>query len=430
MPPLPLTRHLYTSLHYLAMPLVLLRLAWRGLRNPGYYRAWHQRFGWGARLDSASPALWIHAVSVGEVQAAIPLVRALRRLDRNRPVVVTTTTPTGRQRVIEGLGCEAHHCYVPYDLPGSVNRFLARIEPRLVIVMETELWPNMLHACRGCSIPVLLANARMSERSAARYARVRALAAEMLGNLSTIAAQTEGDAARLIDLGAVRDRIHVTGSIKFDVELPAGLSAEAESLRRSWGADRPVWIAASTHQGEEELVLDAFAEIRRGIPDSVLLLVPRHPERFAMVATLCRKRGYAVRVRTEGLPATTGASCDVFVGDTMGELALFYAASEVAFVGGSLVPVGGHNMLEPAALARPVLSGPHVFNFPEIDRRLTEIGAARRVRDAAELGRWVADWLLDANARHIAGERGRSFVEANRGALGRVVSLASDLLEA
>ena len=424
-------RYAYTLLHYLAMPLVLLRLVWRGLRNRGYWRGWSQRFGWCAPSPDSSSAygpIWIHAVSVGEVQAAIPLARALLDQDPSRLFLMTTTTPTGRRRVIDGAGPSVRHCYVPYDLPGSVRRFLQRTRPRLAIIMETELWPNLLHACRRDSVPVLLANVRMSERSAQRYAWVPALTHEMLSNVSWIAPQTEADALRLVEMGAQGDRLRICGNIKFDVDIPAGLPVEAERLRRSWGARRRVWIAASTHHGEEEQVLDAFAQVRRTFPDCLLLLVPRHPERFQAMAALCRTRGYAVRMRSDRPPppSETSLDCDIFVGDTMGELGLFYAASEVAFVGGSLMPIGGHNALEPAALGCPVLNGPHVFNFVDIDRRLIEIGAARRVDTAAELATAVVHWLTDEDARRAAGERARDFVEANRGAVGRIVALARE----
>ena len=420
-------RHLYTLLHYLALPLVIARLAWRGLGNRGYTQGWAQRFGFCARPAQEGFTLWIHAVSVGEVQAAVPLVRALRDAWPQHAIVVTTTTATGRDRVRQVLGSAAVHSYVPYDLPGCVARFLDRARPRLAIIMETELWPNMLHGCVRRSIPVVLANARMSERSARGYARIRNLSASMLHGVAAIGAQSDDDARRLIALGAPPDRVRVTGSMKFDVALPAALGARAEALRSAWGPERFVWIAASTHEGEEDQVLDAFTEVRRHFADCVLVLAPRHPERFAPVAALCRRRGYATWLRSDAARRTPAV--DVFIGDTMGELPLLYAASDVAYVGGSLVAVGGHNMLEPAALGIPVVVGPHVFNFAEISRRLCGAGAARAVHDSHELGAAIASLLRDDAARTNAGRRGREFVERNRGTLQRLMAMVVPLMD-
>jgi 3-deoxy-D-manno-octulosonic-acid transferase len=293
--------------------------------------------------------------------------------------------------------------------------------------METELWPNILHICAARAIPVLLANVRLSEQSAAGYRRVASTMRAMLSGVSLIAAQTRDDAERLIALGADADKVRVTGNTKFDVKLPASLSEEAQVMRRCFGVDRGVWIAASTHEGEEEQVLTAFERVRAEVSDSLLVLVPRHPERAGAVAALCKKRGYSVVTRTRSPESC--ADAQVFVGDTMGELPLFYAASDVAFVGGSLVREGGHNMLEPAALGVPVIFGPHVFDVAEISARLVEAGAGRKVRDARELGGQVVKFLGDANLRHTAGAEGRRFVEGNRGALNLVMGLVEELVD-
>jgi 3-deoxy-D-manno-octulosonic-acid transferase len=420
-------RQLYSALHYLALPFIFLRLAWRGHRDPGYWERWGERFGRIPALPGNQQTLWIHAVSVGEVQAAVPLVRALRSGGRDLRIVVTTTTPTGQERVRQALGNSVLHRYAPYDLPAAVRRFLARVRPQLVIIMETELWPNILHQCSRQRIPVLLANARLSERSAASYRRVASTARQMLAGVSCIAAQTRQDAARLVSLGARPDRVRVTGNTKFDVRLPASLSEEAQVLRRCFGVDRGVWIAASTHDGEEQQVLKAFETVREALPDSLLVLVPRHPDRAASVATLARRSGHVTAMRSES-PASC-ADASVFIGDTLGELPLFYAASDVAFVGGSLVQEGGHNMLEPAALGVPVIFGPHVHDVVEISERLTQAGAGRKVDDHGELGAAVVEYMQDANLRHVAGQRGREFVEENRGALNLVMELVDELME-
>jgi len=419
-------RQLYSALHYLALPFIFLRLAWRGHRDPGYWERWGERFGRVPALPGDQRTVWIHAVSVGEVQAAVPLVRALRSGDRDLRIVVTTTTPTGQQRVRQALGNRVLHRYAPYDLPASVRRFLARVHPQLVIIMETELWPNILHQCSRQRIPVLLANARLSERSAASYRRVASTARQMLASVSGIAAQTRQDAARLVSLGARPDRVRVTGNTKFDVRLPASLGEEAQVLRRCFGVDRGVWIAASTHDGEEQQILQAFETVRQALPDSLLVLVPRHPDRAASVAALAKKFGHVTLTRSES-PATC-VDASVFIGDTLGELPLFYAASDVAFVGGSLVQEGGHNMLEPAALGIPVIFGPYVHDVVDISERLTQAGAGRKVEDKDELGAAVVEYMQDANLRHVAGQRGREFVEENRGALTLVMELVDELM--
>ncbi len=413
-------RLLYSLILYLLTPLVLLRLVWRGLRAPEYLKRWPERFGFFS-ASQLNETIWIHAVSVGEFQAALPLIKALQTRYPDVKMVVTTTTPTGSARVQAALGDTVFHVYAPYDLPGAVRRFLRRIRPRVAIIMETELWPNLFHGCHARNIPLILANARLSERSAAGYQRIAGLTRQTLGNLTAVAAQTQDDARRLISLGADAARVHVTGNIKFDINIPASLHEQAVALRQEWGAERPVWIAASTHEGEDEQVLEAFAAVRQAVPDALLVLVPRHPERFARVAALCRKQGYEVVLRSEQRQCS--ATTAVFVGDSMGELMLFYAASDVAFTGGSLVATGGHNMLEPAALGIPVITGPHTFNFAEISRMLLNAGAARQVDGATQLAEVVTAYLKDNDLRHAAGEKGKHLVEQNRGALMKLVDI-------
>lgn len=411
----------YGAAHYLAMPVLLARLALRALRNPAYRGAWLQRFGVVQLPPSSGPRLWLHAVSVGEAQAAAPLVEALQARHGALDVLVTTTTPTGRQRVERLLGTRVTHCYVPYDLPGAVARFLDRTGPQLAVFMETELWPNMLTLCAARGVPVLLVNARLSAHSARGYRRFSRLTAHMLAALQGVAAQTEEDAARLVALGVDVGRVQVTGSVKFDVRVPPSLRERGAALRHSWGAGRGVLLAASTHEGEERVLLEVFQRLLDRLPDTLLVLVPRHPDRFARVVALARRSGLRSVQHSQAPPDCGGVQ--VYVGDTMGDLPAFYAGADVAFVGGSLVPVGGHNVLEPAALGVPVLTGPHVYNFADITTRLQQHGAARVVQDADELLREATDWLADANARHLAGERGQAFVEANRGALQQVLAL-------
>ncbi len=413
-------RFLYTLLLYLLAPLVLARLAWRGLRAPAYWRRWPERFGF-IEPPLGKQVIWIHAVSVGEVQAAVPMVRALLERYPAYSLLITTVTPTGSAQVTALFENEVAHVYAPYDLPGAVQRFFLRVRPQLAIVMETELWPNLFHACRSRQVPLLLVNARLSARSVAGYRRVKPLVARTLANVTEIAAQGEADAARFEQLGASRERITVSGNLKFEQRIPPSLLERAAVLRRDWGTGRPVCVAASTHEGEDEQLLDVFERLRERFPDCLLVLVPRHPERFETVAELCRQRGLNIVLRSEQRPCDAGTQ--VFVGDSMGELPLFFAAADVAFVGGSLVPHGGHNLLEPAALGLPVATGPHVFNFTEICDLLLQAGACEKVGNGEELAATLGRWLADANERHRVGEQGRQVVEKNRGALQTVLTM-------
>ena len=419
-------RHFYTFFLCLVLPLALLRLLWRSIKAPAYRRRWKERFALFDSLET-SDTLWIHAVSVGEVQATIPLVKLLREHYPSLPMVITTTTPTGSQRVRELFGEGVFHVYAPFDLPFMVGRFLDRTRPRLVVLVETEIWPNMLASCRSRNIPTLLANARLSERSARGYARLGGFTQQTFRNIDLIAAQSQADAERFIRLGAESERVEVTGSIKFDIRLPASLNEQAEVTRRLWG-NRPVWVAASTHEGEDEQLLHAHGVIRQQLPGCLLVLVPRHPERFERVAALCEKRGFSLARRSKQ-QACYGETA-VFLGDTMGELPIFLAAADVAFVGGSLVPHGGHNILEPAALGVPVLFGPHMFNFAAISQLLLEKQAAVQVQTSDELADAIVRWLTDASERSRIGENGRRVVEENRGALDRLAALIAARLDA
>ncbi len=420
-------RFLYSLALYLSTPLILFHLLWRGFGNRAYWRRWGERFGYLPAALEDPFDLWVHAVSVGEAQTAVPLIKRLREHRPGMRILVTTTTPTGSERVRSTLGDTVGHAYVPYDLPGSVHRFLQKVEPGLAVFMETELWPNAFHQCARRSIPVVVVNARLSARSAQGYLRFPVLAKQMMADISAIAAQSKDDSRRFIQMGAPEGRAHVTGSIKFDIRLPASLLERAQVLRRKWGGQRKVWIAASTHEGEDEQVLRAFTLILKEIPDCLLLLVPRHPERFTKVKDLAGRRGFVTALRTGASEHWPGAQ--LLVVDTMGELPLFYAASDAAFVGGSLIPHGGHNMLEAAALGKPVIVGPHLFNFSEISQLLLNRQAMRTVENPQELADTVLELLKDANLRHNMGENGRLVVGENRGALEKVTTLIETYLK-
>jgi 3-deoxy-D-manno-octulosonic-acid transferase len=420
-------RLVYNLLLWLFLPLIVVRLAYRGLRNRAYWQRIPERFGFVQRLSDAS-VIWIHAVSVGEARAAAPLVRALADRYPEARILVTTMTPTGSATVTSLFGDRVAHCYVPYDYPFAVRRFLRRARPRVALIMETELWPNLFRACRARGIPLLVSNARLSEGSMRRYLRVASLARATVQLVNVVAAQSAADARRFEAIGADPARVAVTGSIKFELALPASLFESAQVLRADWGRERPVWIAASTHEGEEEFMLAAFKTLQRRWPTLLLVLVPRHPERFAAVVKLARRDGFNVAQRSQQA-AVLDASVEVLIGDTMGELQLFFAAGDVAFVGGSLVATGGHNLLEPAAVGVPTVFGPHMFNFAEIAALTLERRAGRQVGAPGELAEAVAAYLENPNARFEAGEAGRKLVEENRGALERTLKLLAPLLQ-
>ncbi len=412
-------RFLYTMLFYSLLPLLFLRLLWRSLRAPDYRQRWGERLG---RFEAAirPGGIWVHAVSVGEVVAIVPLIRRLLEQNPARQITLTTTTPTGSAQVRSLLGDQVFHVYFPFDVPWALEGFIKRVRPDQLLMVETEIWPNLLAACRRHGISSLLANARLSKRSARRYERLGSFTRETFAAIDRVAAQSAADASRFQELGVPAEQVVVTGSIKFDMKIPASLEERVEVLRREW-AGRPAWVAASTHEGEDELVLTAHRMVLERVPNALLVLVPRHPERFDRVANLCKRQGFPIRRRSARSAPKDRHS--VFLGDTMGELMLMLGAADAAFIGGSLVKTGGHNMLEAAAQGVPVCFGPYMFNFPVISQMMTEHDAAVRVLDETELGHLIVHWLTDASRRSQIGENGRRMVEANRGALERLLAL-------
>jgi 3-deoxy-D-manno-octulosonic-acid transferase len=413
-------RRLYSLLIYCAVPFALAGVLWRGLRDRSHWQGLGERFGWGRRLSSA-PSIWLHAVSLGEMSAAAPLVRALRLKYPHYPLVLTTATLTGRLRARDQFGDTVDVRFLPYDTPGSVARFLDRIRPGLAIILETELWPNLFMACERRGIPLALASARLSTKSVARYRRFGTLFRGIFSACALIAAQSVEDAERFIAIGAQSARTRVAGNIKFDMQPDADAAQRGHALRASFGSERPAWIAGSTHSGEEAQMLAAHEELRASRPDALLLLVPRHPDRFEAVADLLNRCGWRFTRRSGG-GAPDGATQVVLV-DTVGELAALYASADAAFVGGSLVPIGGHNLLEPAALGIPVLTGPYYSNGRDIARLLLQQGAALQVADAPELAAALARLLADPAERRRMGTIGRHIVESNRGSVARLLEL-------
>ena len=416
-----MNRTLYTALFYLGLPLVAIRLWLRARKAPAYAKRISERFSYG--MPTLQPGgIWVHAVSVGESIAAAPMIRALLQRYPQLPITVTCMTPTGSERIQALFANEPRiqHCYLPYDLPCAAARFLDRVQPKLAVIMETELWPNHIHQCAKRGIAVALANGRLSERSAKGYGRFGKLTAPMLAEMSLFAVQTEAEAQRFRDLGARPQTVEVTGSIKFDLTIDPQLLQRAADLRGQWQAlERPVWIAASTHEGEDEVILDAHRRLLANHPDALLILVPRHPERFNSVFELCQREGFATVRRSTG--ANVDAQTSVLLGDTMGELLFLYALADSAFVGGSLVANGGHNLLEPAALAKPVISGPHLFNFLDIAAQLREAGALAEVDDAEGLAVEVQRLFeLPRDAQRMA-DAGLAVMRRNQGALQRLL---------
>ena len=422
-----MARLLYSLLFYCLTPLILLKLWMRGRQSPEYRRRWGERFGF-VPSDSGGGGerpIWIHAVSFGETMAIIPLVEKLLAERPEIPVFITSMTPTGSARVQHHFGDRVGHAYCPYDLPCALSRFHRRIQPRSCVIVETELWPNLIHSCAKREIPVLVTNARLSARSAAGYQRFNWLTRPMLQEITGIAAQNRDDGERFIALGLAADRLQVTGSIKFDIDAPAEVTEEAGKLRAAWGAERPVIIAASTHDDEESQLLSVYRDLRSRYHNLLLILVPRHPERFSTIYDQSVKSGFRTcRRSVSPLPA---ADCEVYLGDTMGELMTLYSAADIAFVGGSLIERGGHNPLEPAVLGKPVIMGPHVYNFHQIVATLEQELALQVVAGPEVLQQTIAELLDHPDQARAMGTRGRNCITANRGALDQQLMLVKQM---
>ena len=412
-------RGLYSAVLYVLTPVTVYHLIWRGFRFREYFQRWNERY---ASYDQPAPPVdvWLHAVSVGEVNAAVPVIDALRRAHPDWRWLVTTITPTGSERVRTLWGEGVEHVYVPYDLPGAVARFLRQYRPRLALVMETELWPNLLFGCRDQGIPTYILNARLSARSLRSYRVLAPLISRVVRTLKRIGAQSTLDGKRFLALGALPDGVVDTGNLKFDIAAPEGLSGFVRAFGEHAGR-RPVWIAASTHEAEEAAVISLHRDLRQRWPDLLLLWAPRHPERFPRVAEQAQAAGWKVATRRKSTWPDAGD--DVFVIDTLGELMQFYACAEVAFVGGSLQPIGGHNLLEPAAVGTAMVTGPHLHNFAEISKRLKEAGALLIAEDAHGIGVALGELLGDPEARRSCVEAGRALVEQGRGALAKTLQM-------
>lgn len=414
-------RFLYTFLLWLLLPFIFVRLALRARRQPEYWQHLGERFGFYPPTDrgrAGEGVIWLHAVSVGETRASASLVARLRVAYPDHQILLTHTTPTGRATSAQLYGDSVRRVYLPYDYPFAVQRFLRHFRPAVGILMETEIWFNLIHEGRAADVPMLLLNARLSEKSAKGYTRFASLTRNALQQLDAIAAQTPDDAARLGQLGA--EKVSVMGNLKFDIEPPPVMRELGKALRRQFGADRKILLTASTREGEETLLLDAFMA-QSAMKDVLLVIVPRHPQRFDEIAELLAKRGLSYQRRSEN--REVGADVQVVLGDSMGEMFAYYVAADIACIGGSLLPFGGQNLIEACAVGTPVLIGPHTFNFTEATRFAVEAGAVLRVKDASELFRTAYALLNDASALDEMSKQGVRFVAAHRGATDKAMGV-------
>ncbi|KZY36644.1 3-deoxy-D-manno-octulosonic acid transferase [Alcanivorax sp. HI0044] len=416
-------RIFYSALWYLLLPFLFLRLWLRGRQAPAYRQRWKERMAWGYRPGTLKNSLWVHAVSVGETLAAVPMIERLLADYPDTPLLVTTTTPTGSERVKALFGDRVTHVYCPWELPTALNRFLRAFDPKTVIVLETELWPNLCAAVKRHGAKLMLMNGRLSEKSYRGYRKFPRLVRPMMARFDALAVQTPVEAKRYVALGAWPERVHAIGSVKFDMSLDDAVRQAAGDLRAAIG-ERPVWIAASTHPGEDEPVLAAHKALLETAPQTLLMLVPRHPERFDSVAQLVRQQGLGLARRSK--QDTIAADTQVYLADTMGELLMLFGVADVAFVGGSLVPVGGHNLLEPAGWGKPVLTGPHLHNFTAISNLLDDAGALTLVDNADALAIALQALFRYPDQRQRQGQAAAAVVEANRGALEKGLKLISE----
>ena len=418
-------RHFYTALFYLLTPLILLRLYWRGLKAPEYRKRWTERL---AFYDKKYPrnVIWIHAVSVGESVAVLPLIKLLQKQYPTDDFLVTTTTPTGSARVQAELATTVSHVYLPYDLPAVIKRFLTTFHPKIAIVMEKEIWPNLYEQCFQNKIPLAIINARLSENSAKGYKKITGLVKPALASVAQITTQTEEDKQRFVEIGAKADAVEAIGNLKFDITIDEKLVQQARDLKVQLFSGRFIWIIASTHNNEESIFFDLYSELKKQIPALLLLVVPRHPERFSEVQRLAEKMQLKTCMRSGQQSCLTDT--DVYIADTMGELKLLYGTADISFVGGSMVPVGGHNILEPAVMSIPVIFGPYMINFKEIAKNVVDLGAAIQCADKLEIMETVMSLYENAEDRKKMISRMSGFLKDNQGATERTAKLISTLL--
>jgi len=425
---------LYTLLSYFILPFAFLRLLKKSRLTPAYRKRWSERLG--ITKFKTKNAIWIHAVSLGEAITAYPLIQKLLQDFPDQEFLITCMTPTGSQFIREKFGDylknkKIKHSYLPYDLPIFIKKFLKNTQPKVLILIETELWPNLLKYTHENKTKIILANARLSERSYLKYEKFLRLSSEMLNYLDLIIAQTDQDARRFEALGVTKSKIKVTGSLKFDLNIPDNILDRSQELKNKIinSNQRPIWIAASTHEGEETYVLDIHRHLLKTNPATLLILVPRHPERFVKIKKLCEQENFSIQTRSETKNNPENnlgnilESTQIFLGDSMGELLIYYSLAQVAFVGGSLVPRGGHNLLEPAALKKPSITGPHVFNFQQITETLVQAGGALLISEIPLMTAALRDLFANPERAKQMGENAYQVVQKNKGTLDRQYAL-------
>lgn len=413
-------RYFYTFIYYLAAPLLSIRWLYKSFQPPQYREPMRERFGFVARQDK--PSIWFHAVSMGEASAAINLINKLLLENPELNIVVTTTTPTGARLIKNALNNRITHHYTPCDLPGTIKRFSNRIHAKLLVILETELWPNWLHYVNKKQIPIVLANARLSEKSADQYKKISSLSKQMMTNLSKVLAVNEADGERFLQLGLQPEKLLISGNVKYDISVP---ELQSEDYFPLWQQEL-VWIAASTHKGEDELILQAHGEVLQQIPNAKLILVPRHPERFEQVGQLIQQNSYSYLRRSD--PSNWRKDAQVLLGDTMGELMQAFSCASVAFMGGSLVPIGGHNAIEPAVLGKPVITGPYIHNFSQLFEALIFHNGAQMVDSSQQLSQSVLNLLVDVNKAKEMGENAKKVILSSQGALEKTVKAIQEYI--
>lgn len=420
-------RLLYSVLMLVLTPLFLVRLLWRSRQNPSYRQRIAERFGFIFIKNIHKPCIWLHAVSVGETIAAKPLIERLLQDYPEHRIHITTTTPTGSDTVKRLFGKRVYHSYFPYDLLGSVKRFIRLLRPDLVIIMETELWANLFHTCKKNNIPVVVFNARLSEKSFQGYQKIAGLVQETLQCISYIAARSEQDQVYFQQLGAKPEITQAVGNIKFDLTVADDLEVKGQQLRKAWGEQRLVWVAASTHVGEDEQLLHVYQQLLKQQPDLLLVLVPRHPERFDTVTALCQQTGLQMATRSQF--GQVSHTTQVIVGDSMGELLLWYAAADIAFIGGSLIQHGGHNPLEAGAFDLPIVSGQYVYNFMDIFPIMEHEGGAVLVESEQALLKQMQQWLASPEQRQIVGQQASALLRRNKGVVQSLCDIVASQLK-
>ena len=418
-------RAFYSCVFYLLIPFVLLRLIWRSFKAPAYRDRWRERLGFYSKKFPQG-VIWFHAVSVGEAEALFPLVRQIQKQHPDEKLLITTTTPTGSARVKAAMQETLAHVYLPYDIPCAVKRFMLCFKPKLAVIMETEIWPNLFAYCGENDIPLYIINARLSEKSSRGYQKIPALISPALAQASLIATQTQADANRFIAIGAESEKVKTVGNIKFDIEIPQTLIEQGLQLRAGLFNARFVWLIASTHKDEEVIFLRIYKAIKQEIPELLLVIVPRHPERFADVKKLCEQQLLNVVMRTAGEGINT--QTDVYLADTMGELKMLYAASDTAFVGGSMVPAGGHNILEAAAIGAPVMFGPYMANFKEIAAAALNQHVAIQCQNEEEIVNKILELYKQPAYREALAKTGKAFVAQNQGAIARICEILTQTI--